>query len=147
MVSGELSEVVRHVASCFCFLYVSHLLHISAHRSALHYSWADYLIWRWGCATGTSHLSWLHWATVEMTWDVCQCTTQMWQVARLNPTNNLEWINYNWCYTLKEQLKSFLCILLGIKILYNSLIINISAFISLHFQQFLTILYIGGCLG
>ena len=96
VVSGELSEVVRHVASCFCFfLYLSHLLHISAHRSALHYSWADYLIWRQGHVAGASHLSWLHGATVEMTWDVCQHTTQMWQAARLNPANNLEWINYD----------------------------------------------------
>lgn len=45
--SGELSEVVRHVVSCFCFFsYVSHLLHISAHWSALHNSWEDDLIWR-----------------------------------------------------------------------------------------------------
>lgn len=83
IVSGELSEVVWHVASCFCFfLDVLHLLHISAHQSALHYSWADYLIWRPGHAAGASHLSWLHWVTAEMTWDVCQCTTQIWQLAQ-----------------------------------------------------------------
>ena len=64
-------------------------------------------------------------------WDVCQCTTQMRQVARLSPTNNLEWMNSDW--NLKRAVNDIA--LLGINILYNSLFIHIFALISLCFQQ------------